>query len=740
MMKKFIFPVLVGLTLILAACGGQPTVTPVPTVLPPVKDSSTISAEGKVEPLQLANLSFAIGGEVTEVLVKEGDMLKAGDVIARLDVDAVRIAITRAEAGVAAAKASEAKYKEGLPQQIASAESDVQAAQAQIVSASAKRNNSADIASAEAALKQAQLDQKAAEDAYKKVLDKKLYGPTEEAQRLVVQNAQRATEAAQIRLNQIRRGSLNDQSNAAGIAAAEARLAAAETNLKQLQAEASGQPNPTYAAAIQQAEAALASAQTRLADAELKAPFAGTLAQLNIKVGETVAPGAPIAVLADLSGWQVETDDLTEIKVPGVSLGQSVTVKADALPGVELKGQVTSIGTLFQEKSGDVVYPVKIKLLDADPKLRWGMTVVATFAAPASTSAAKPSSDQALPGGIAAEGKLLPLQSATLSFNTTGEVAEVLVKEGDVIKSGDVIARLSNESLKTSLTEAEAALAVIKANQADYRSSLPKQIAAAEAEIKAAQSQAAGAAAGRNNTASIKDLESRLAQLKYQLQQMQTGLDQLFLYDLETSTAANDLRQQIDNTQQSIKATEAQIAALKYGSPTDQAANAQITAASASEAAALARLAQLQAELAGTSVDTFAAQIQQAEAAISAARLALADTELKAPFAGTIAQLNINLGERVSAGVPAVTLADIGGWLIETSDVTELKVPDLQVGQSVVIKIDALPELALKGQVESISTVSQLKSGDVVYPVKIKVLDNDPQLRWGMTVAVGFEK
>ncbi|CAG0980682.1 partial Multidrug resistance protein MdtN, partial [Gammaproteobacteria bacterium] len=483
-MKRFIFPVLVGLTLILAACGGQPTVTPVPTGLPPVKDNSTISAEGKVEPLQLANLSFATGGEVTEVLVKEGDALKAGDVIARLNVDAAQTAIARAEAGVAAARASEAKYKEGLPQQIASAESDVQAAQAQIVAANARRNNSADIASAEADLKQAQLDQKAAEDAYKKILDKNLLGPTEEAQRVVVENAKRATEAAQIRLNQIRRGSLNDQSNAASIAAAEARLAAAESNLAQLKAELNGQPNPTYAAAIQQAEAALASAKVRLADAELKAPFAGTLAQLKIKVGEMVSPGAPIAVLVDLSGWQVVTDDLTEIKVPGVNVGQNATVKADALPGVELKGTVTSIGTVFQEKSGDVVYPVKIKLMDADPKLRWGMTVVATFDAPASASAAKPAADQALSAGIAAEGKLLPLQSATLSFNASGSVAELLVKEGAVVKAGDVIARLSNESLKTSLAEAEATLAVIKANQADYRSSLPQQIAAAEAEIK----------------------------------------------------------------------------------------------------------------------------------------------------------------------------------------------------------------------------------------------------------------
>jgi hypothetical protein len=36
--------------------------------------------------------------------------------------------------------------------------------------------------------------------------------------------------------------------------------------------------------------------------------------------------------------------------------------------------------------------------------------------------------------------------------------------------------------------------------------------------------------------------------------------------------------------------------------------------------------------------------------------------------------------------------------------------------------------------------VSQVKSGDVVYPVKSKVLDNDPRLRWGMTAAVTFEQ
>ena len=363
--------------LLLAACGGTPTATPPPTIAP-VKDSAATKAEGKLMPQQFADLSFSAGGEVAEVLVKEGDAIKAGDVIARLKSDAQQAAVARAQAGVAAAKANEAKYVEQLPQQIAAAEAEIRSAEAQIAAGSAKQNDPAAIAAAEAAVYQAQVSQRAAEDAYKKVLDHNLLGPTEEQARLVVENAKRVTAAAELRLKQLKSGS-TVRATAAEIEAAQARLAAAQARFDQLKAEANGQPNPTYAAAIQQAEAALQSAQTAVADAELRAPFAGTIAQLDVQTGETAAAGVPVAILADLSNWLVETDDLTEIKVPSVQPGQAVVVTFDALPELELKGAVESIGVLNQTSSGDVVYPVKIKLIDTDPRLRWGMTAAVEF-------------------------------------------------------------------------------------------------------------------------------------------------------------------------------------------------------------------------------------------------------------------------------------------------------------------------------------------------------------------------
>ncbi len=385
MKKNAVIVSLLLLAALSAACGGGPssvTPTPAATALPPVKANDASGTAGKLEPAQSANLSFATGGEIAEVLVKEGGAVKANDVIARLRSDAQQAAVARASAGVVLAQANLAKYREQLPQQIAAAQAEVQAAQAQVAAASAKRNDQAASAAAQAALSQAVVNQKQMQNAYDHVIDSRQLGPTEEQARLALENAKRETQAARLRLDQLKSGSLNDRANNADLAAAMARLQAAQTNLDELNAEANGKLNPTYEAMVRQAEAALQAARAQFAETELHAPFAGTIAQLEVEVGETVGPGSPIGVLADFSGWQVETDDLTEVKVPTIEIGQNVTVELDALPDLALNGKVQSIGQLYQEKSGEVVYPVKIGLTDApaDLRLRWGMTAKVNFA------------------------------------------------------------------------------------------------------------------------------------------------------------------------------------------------------------------------------------------------------------------------------------------------------------------------------------------------------------------------
>ncbi|MBN1815552.1 MAG: biotin/lipoyl-binding protein, partial [Anaerolineae bacterium] len=83
--------VLIGLALVaaaglLAGCGGAAAAAE-PTDIPVVADASsgTVVAEAVIEPARSEELSFEMGGKVVEVLVVEGDAVKAGDVIARLE-------------------------------------------------------------------------------------------------------------------------------------------------------------------------------------------------------------------------------------------------------------------------------------------------------------------------------------------------------------------------------------------------------------------------------------------------------------------------------------------------------------------------------------------------------------------------------------------------------------------------------------------------------------------------------
>nr|MBI2905348.1 HlyD family efflux transporter periplasmic adaptor subunit [Chloroflexota bacterium] len=132
-------------------------------------------------------------------------------------------------------------------------------------------------------------------------------------------------------------------------------------------------------ARLNTAKAARVAAQAAPARLELRAPFAGTVAALKVKVGEQAAPGQPVATVADFSPWMVETDNLTEIEVVKIKEGQQATVVLDALPDVVLQGKVVAISSLFEEKRGDVTYTVKVALVEGHPLARWGMTAVVTF-------------------------------------------------------------------------------------------------------------------------------------------------------------------------------------------------------------------------------------------------------------------------------------------------------------------------------------------------------------------------
>jgi HlyD family secretion protein len=384
----------------------------------PVQADSRVIAEAKVVPARVARLSLPTGGILVEVLVGEGKQVAAGETILRLDSARAAAAVAQAEAQLQRAQATLAEAKAGTrEEERRSAQAALDAAQAHL---DRIRNGplAAEIASAKAALAEAQAAQRKtlegsdeqqiiaaqaealnaaaavrqAQAAYDRVKGDTNIGLRPEA--LQLEQATNAHNAAQARLTQLQKGA-----SPADIAAAKARVqraqaqldllvavnpadvAAAEAEVRRVQAQrdllaASRRPEAVAAAEaeVAAAQAALAQATIALAETELTAPFAGTIAALDARPGEHVAPGNPVVQLADLTSFQIETNDLTELSVVRIRDGAPATVTFDALPGLTATGKVLRVRPLGENKQGDMTYTVVIQPDRLDERLRWNMT------------------------------------------------------------------------------------------------------------------------------------------------------------------------------------------------------------------------------------------------------------------------------------------------------------------------------------------------------------------------------
>ena len=131
-------------------------------------------------------------------------------------------------------------------------------------------------------------------------------------------------------------------------------------------------------------------------------------------------------------------------------------------------------------------------------------------------------------------------------------------------------------------------------------------------------------------------------------------------------------------------------------------------------------------------------ELQNTKKQLEAARSALDDMELKAPFTGTTSKINVREGEWVNTGQNAMLLADLTQLQVETTDLNEIDVARIVEGAPVEITFDAIPDVRLQGIVERIAARSTEGSG-VNYTVTVS-MDNPPEkLRWGMTAFVDIK-
>jgi len=383
MKRLFIISLIIATGLLLSACGAgaQPAAesTPIPTVMA----DDTIIAEGRLEPIHYVDIAFNANGTVSEVLVSEGEQVTEGQVIARLEnSEAKQAEVANAEEAFLQAQQAFDSAEAAALGKLAEANEAVRAAQLKMDDFTVP-TNLRDMGTREAL-------QYTAANLEEARVNFEPYRYLEE--RLEHQLAQENPNKDQVYRStaKIYKKRLDDAwaeyNRAIQWTILEANLESAKAELAQAQKEydmlSDGSSDGEKALAEAQYEAArvnLDAARAALEDMELHAPFDGTVAGLKVKSGETVTPGQVVVSVADFSGWNVKSTDLTELDVVEISEGQAVTITLDALPGEELAGKVKSIGQNYAEQQGDVVYEVTVELTDALPNMRWGMTSVIKF-------------------------------------------------------------------------------------------------------------------------------------------------------------------------------------------------------------------------------------------------------------------------------------------------------------------------------------------------------------------------
>lgn len=245
-----------------------------------------VNASGKIFPEDEVKVSPDISGVITELTVQEGDTVKRGQLLARIDPDVYNIQRSQAASGVAQSQA-----------QVSSVQAQVSNAQAAL-----------------AAL-DAQMDQaQKAYDRSKKLFDDKVISRSE------MDVAETSLKAARANYNAAKEGIRSTQAN----------VQSARAN-------------------VQTAQASLQRANKDLSRTAIVAPRDGVVSLLNVKKGESVSGnsftvGTEILRIADMSKIEIRVD-VGENDIPKVKLGDSAIVEVDAYSDRKFKGIVTQIAS-----------------------------------------------------------------------------------------------------------------------------------------------------------------------------------------------------------------------------------------------------------------------------------------------------------------------------------------------------------------------------------------------------------
>ncbi len=359
------------------------------TFAPPRK---SIQVSGNLE-LTLVDLSFKIAGRMTDLNVKEGDLVKKGQVIARLDPVQLEQQRSRDVAIIGGAQSSYEQLKTSIEYQQATIESDIAARQAVVDQAQAHLDElmagsrPQEIQQAEAAVAEAtaqmnltRADWDRAQTLYK---NKDISTSQFDQARSRFEAAGAAVNQAQQRSALVKEGPRQEEKAAGRAQLANARAAVKTAEANRIELQRKQQELVARRSEIERARAQAGISAAQLNDTVIVAPIDGVVLVKSAEAGEVLAAGTTVVTIGDQDHpWlraYVAESDLGKVK-----LGTKVKLSTDSYKEKSYEGTVTFIAAEAEftpkqiqtkEERVKLVYRIKVEVDNLHHELKNNMPV-----------------------------------------------------------------------------------------------------------------------------------------------------------------------------------------------------------------------------------------------------------------------------------------------------------------------------------------------------------------------------
>ncbi len=361
-------------------------------------------------------------------------------------------------------------------------------------------------------------------------------------------------------------------------------------------------------------------------------------------------------------------------------------------------------------------------------------------------------------------------EEVAVAPEVSGRIAEMFVDQGDEVLEGDVLVRLDGATLKSQRTEAEAGVAVARANLArEVAGTRPEEIAAARAAVEQTKARRDGAVQAvinaREAISKPLSLDAQISAARTQVRLAEQNLEMAEANFAETELKRNvyaeqggDVKRTWELQWQAAQAARVQAEAELEGAQrylnalwsmrsnplTLEAelhgAETQLQLAEAEVAAARAALDRLEAGPTEEQVAMAEAKVRQAEAAVRLVNVQIAQLTLTAPMEGIVTSRSAQAGETATQGVPLLNIANLDEVTLVIY-IPENRIGHIRVGQEVEVQVDSFPGRVFVGELTSIAGEAEFTPRNVqtqeervnlVFAVKVTIPNPDHLLKPGM--------